>query len=311
MQSFARGLEVIRSFSAAAPRQTLTEVARPHRPHARRRAPHPADAADAGLRRERRPAVPLTPRILDLGFAYLSSMPMWNLAEPVMEALVDQVQGVVLGRRAGRHGHRLRAARVHAQDHAQQPGRGLAPAGLLHLDGPRAAGRVCPTTRCCALLQAARSQARTRHTLTDPEAVLAKVQQARRQGWCLVNQELEEGLISIAAPMSNRAGRTVAALNISGQANRTTPRRMQETMLPPLRQRPRTSRAGWRGPGPRRVDTPRVHHGGGPVGSMLRAHLPNPHHPEIVSGVRCGRSSCTASTPPTSTSPARSATQLG
>jgi IclR family pca regulon transcriptional regulator len=34
----------------------------------------------------------LTPRILDLGFAYLSSMPIWNLAEPVMEALVAQVK---------------------------------------------------------------------------------------------------------------------------------------------------------------------------------------------------------------------------
>ena len=34
----------------------------------------------------------LTPRILDLGFAYLSSMPIWNRAEPVMEALVQQVQ---------------------------------------------------------------------------------------------------------------------------------------------------------------------------------------------------------------------------
>jgi IclR family transcriptional regulator, pca regulon regulatory protein len=64
--------------------------------------------------------------------------------------------------------------------------------------------------------------------------LVAKVQQARRQGWCLVNQELEEGLISIAAPLTNRAGHTVAALNISGQANRTNAKLMQETMLPPL-----------------------------------------------------------------------------
>jgi IclR family pca regulon transcriptional regulator len=64
--------------------------------------------------------------------------------------------------------------------------------------------------------------------------VLAKVQQARKQGWCLVNQELEEGLVSMAAPIVNRAGRTIAALNISGQANRTSARQMQETMLPAL-----------------------------------------------------------------------------
>ena len=49
-----------------------------------------------------------------------------------------------------------------------------------------------------------------------------------------MNQELEEGLISMAAPIVDRGGRTVAALNISGQANRTGARQMQETMLPPL-----------------------------------------------------------------------------
>ena len=58
--------------------------------------------------------------------------------------------------------------------------------------------------------------------------------QARRQQWCLVNQELEEGLISIAAPIVDRAGRMVAALNISGQANRTSAKVMQDTMLPAL-----------------------------------------------------------------------------
>lgn len=89
VQSFARGLEVIRSFSADAPEQTLSEV-----------------AARSGLTRAgaRRFLLTLqtlayvegdgkhyrlTPRILDLGFAYLTSMPIWNLAEPVMERLSD------------------------------------------------------------------------------------------------------------------------------------------------------------------------------------------------------------------------------
>jgi IclR family pca regulon transcriptional regulator len=49
-----------------------------------------------------------------------------------------------------------------------------------------------------------------------------------------VNQELEEGLISIAAPLADRTGRTVAALNISGQANRTSAAMMQESLLPAL-----------------------------------------------------------------------------
>ena len=91
VQSFARGLQVIRSFSATAPRQTLSEVAAA------------SGLTRAGARRilltlqtlgyvvSDGKLFTLTPRILDLGFAYLSSMPIWNRAEPVMEALVQQV----------------------------------------------------------------------------------------------------------------------------------------------------------------------------------------------------------------------------
>ncbi|MNR36201.1 Pca regulon regulatory protein [compost metagenome] len=76
----------------------------------------------------------------------------------------------------------------------------------------------------------------TQHTIVEVPALLAQVRQARAQGWCLVNQELEEGLISLAAPLKNRAGQTVAALNISGQANRTSAEMMQTQMLPVLLQ---------------------------------------------------------------------------
>jgi IclR family pca regulon transcriptional regulator len=72
------------------------------------------------------------------------------------------------------------------------------------------------------------------------DALAARVAQARRQGWCIVNQELEEGLISMAAPITNNAGRTVAALNISGQANRTSARAMQDNLLPALLEGART-----------------------------------------------------------------------
>jgi IclR family pca regulon transcriptional regulator len=74
----------------------------------------------------------------------------------------------------------------------------------------------------------------TAHTTTDVDTLIAHIRQARQQGWCLVNQELEEGLISIAAPLTNRTGQTVAALNISGQANRTSAAVMQDTLLPAL-----------------------------------------------------------------------------
>jgi IclR family pca regulon transcriptional regulator len=83
-------------------------------------------------------------------------------------------------------------------------------------------------------LEASNIEAMTKHTVTDIDTLMAKVAQARKQQWCLVNQELEEGLISVAAPIVNKQGRMVAALNISGQANRTGAKVMQETMLPAL-----------------------------------------------------------------------------
>jgi IclR family transcriptional regulator, pca regulon regulatory protein len=234
VQSFARGLEVIRSFSAAAPRQTLSEVA------AR------TGLTRAGARRilltlqtlgyvaSDGKLFALTPRILDLGFAYLSSMPMWNVAEPIMEALVEQVKescsaGVLEGTDIV---YVLRVSTRKIMRNSLGVGSRL-PAWCTSLGRMLMAG--LSDEEVIALLRASDIEERTRHTLTDIDAILAKVQQARRQGWCMVNQELEEGLLSIAAPVVNRAGRTIAALNISGQVNRTPPRQMQETMLPALR----------------------------------------------------------------------------
>ncbi len=235
VQSFARGLEVIRSFSAQAPQQTLTEVA------AR------AGLTRAGARRilltlqtlgyveSDGKLFTLTPRILDLGFAYLSSMPIWNLAEPVMEGLVAQVKESCSA--AALDGsdivYVLRVPTHKIMSISLGVGSRL-PAYCTSLGRMLLAG--LPEDQARERLDAAKRGALTRHTVTDIDALMAKVAQARRQGWCLVNQELEEGLISMAAPIINRSGRTVAALNISGQANRTNAKAMQETMLPPLQE---------------------------------------------------------------------------
>lgn len=233
VQSFARGLEVIRSFSAQSPRQTLSEVA------------ERSGLSRAGARRilltlqtlgyvvSDGKYFSLTPRILDLGFAYLSSMPIWSLAEPVMASLAGEVgescsaavlegTDIVYVLRVSTHkimsitlgiGSRLPA-------YCTSMGRVLL-AGL-------------PEEEALACLQASRPEPLTRHTVTDLDALRQKIAQARRQGWCLVNQELEEGLVSMAAPILDRQGKTVAALNISGQANRTSARVMQDSMLPAL-----------------------------------------------------------------------------
>lgn len=235
VQSFARGLQVIRSFSAEAAQQTLSEVAARSgltRAGARRIL---LTLQTLGYVESDGRLFHLTPRILELGFAYLSSQPLWNLAGPDMQALSARVgepcsaavlegSDIVYVLRVPTHkimsislgvGSRLPA-------YCTSMGRMLL-AGL-------------PDDEAARRLQASDRQALTRRTATDVDELMARVREARSQGWCLVNQELEEGLISLAAPLTDRSGRTVAALNISGQANRTPASIMQRDMLPALRE---------------------------------------------------------------------------
>src|SRR5258706_12539007 len=91
VQSFARGLAVIRAFNAERPEQTLTEVAAATgltRAGARRIL---LTLQTLGYVESEGRLFRLTPKILDLGFAYLTSMPFWNLAGPVMEELSARV----------------------------------------------------------------------------------------------------------------------------------------------------------------------------------------------------------------------------
>lgn len=239
VQSFARGLEVIRSFDAQAPQQTLTQVAgRSGLTRAGARRILLTLQALGYVQTDGR-LYRLTPRILDLGFAYLSSMPIWSLAEPVMQALVAQVQescsaavldaaDIVYVMRVPTH----KIMSITLGVGSRLPAYCTSMGRMLLAD--------LPQDELAARLQACERRALTRHTLTDVDALVAKVAQARRQGWCIVNQELEEGLVSVAVPITNRAGRTVAALNISGQANRTSVKAVQDTLLPALQASART-----------------------------------------------------------------------
>lgn len=235
VQSFARGLSVIRSFSASAPSQTLTQVA------------HRTGLTRAGARRilltletlgyveAQGRQFRLTPKILDLGFAYLSSLPLWNLAEPAMEALVSELKescsAAVLEGTDIVYVLRIPTRKIMSINLGI--GSRL-PAWCTSLGRVLLAG--LPDAEVEAKLRASRIERHTAHTVTDVAQLAALVAQARTQGWCLVNQELEEGLVSLAAPIVDRSGRTIAAINVSGQANRTPPDEMLSRFLPRLQQ---------------------------------------------------------------------------
>jgi IclR family pca regulon transcriptional regulator len=239
VRSFARGLEVIRSFSQQAPAQTLSEVAQRTgltRAGARRilLTLQALGYVDSDGRQFR-----LTPRILDLGFAYLSSMPFWSLAEPEMESLADEI------------GESCSAAVLEGTDvvyvlrvHTHKIMRTSLGVGSRLPAYCTALGRVLLAGLNEADLRqrllASGVQRNTEHTVTDIDELVDRIGQVRQQGWSLVNQELEEGLISVAAPILNRSGKVIAAINISGQVNRTDVQAMQQRYLPALLQRARS-----------------------------------------------------------------------
>ncbi|WP_432261629.1 IclR family transcriptional regulator [Cupriavidus sp. TMH.W2] len=233
VQSFARGLSVIRAFNAQHPAQTLTEIAQA------------SGLTRAGARRILLTLVGLgyvqadgrlfrlTPKILDLGFAYLTSMPFWNLAEPIMETLSQQVHEScsisVLDGTEIVYVLRVPARKIMTIN--LSIGSRL-PAYCSSMGRVLMAGLTEPELD--SVLRATDLRARTGRTVTDPDTLKAIVADVRKRGWALNDQELEEGLVSLAAPIRNRAGHTIAAINISGQANRTSAQEMLERFLPPL-----------------------------------------------------------------------------
>ncbi len=74
----------------------------------------------------------------------------------------------------------------------------------------------------------------TEATITDPERLAEEIEQVRRQGWAIADQELAEGLRSVAAPVRDADSRVVAAVNISAHITRASVTTMRRQWLPEL-----------------------------------------------------------------------------
>jgi IclR family transcriptional regulator, pca regulon regulatory protein len=241
VQSLERGLAVIQAFSRERPSMTLAEVAREAgltRATARRllfTLQHLGYARFDGKR------FALTPKVLDIGYAYLSSLDLASIAQAEMESLVERTHescsAAVLDGSEIVYVVRVPTKRImtislglgsRLPAYATSMGRVLLaelPAEQLavHLDGAdgdRGDGGGLP--------------ALTGHTITDAAALRAELDRVRRQGWALVDQELEDGVRSVAAPLRDARGRAVAAINISGHAGRVTLSTMRDRFLPEL-----------------------------------------------------------------------------
>jgi IclR family transcriptional regulator, pca regulon regulatory protein len=233
IQSLARGLAVLQVFSRQHPAVTLSEAASLTgltRATARRIL---LTLEELGyVRAEGRRFLP-TPRVLAIGYAYLSSLDLWEGAEPHMAELAEQT------------GESCSAAALDGAEVvyvARVPARRVMAVNLsvgARLPAyPTSLGRVLLAALGPAALDEhlARVELRalTPHTVTDPARLRGILQEVRGQGWALVDQELEDGVRSIAAPVRDRAGRVVAAMNVSGHAGRVSVQQLREQFLPLL-----------------------------------------------------------------------------
>ncbi len=225
VQSLARGLSVIEAFGTACRPLSLTEVAA-------RTGLTRAGARRALLTLQQLGYVALEgrtfrllPRILKLGYAYLTSLDVWEAAQPFIEDLVARLgeqctasvldgDEIVCVARVQTH----RLMNVNLAVGSRLPASACAMGRVLlgALDEP-ALDRY---------LAAASPPSFTPFTLTDPRA--------RLNGYALVDQELEIGLRSLAVPIRDRGDRVVAAMTVCVHAARFTPAQMLERILPEL-----------------------------------------------------------------------------
>jgi IclR family pca regulon transcriptional regulator len=235
MGGLAKGLAVIRAFTREQPALTLSDIARA--------AAMPAATArrclltleELGYVTRNGRAFLLRPKVLELGAAYLESMNIEQLTKTHLEELARQTTDsaalcvldgseiVYVARASVRTLIRLEAhvgSRFPA--HATSTGRVLL-AGL----GPE---------RLQSYLQSARLEALTDRTVTDRAKLGQLIEECRRAGYSVVADELAYGVVALAVPVLDQAGRVVAALNTSSHSRKITKAKLVRERLAMLQE---------------------------------------------------------------------------
>ncbi|ETA64061.1 beta-ketoadipate pathway transcriptional regulator, PcaR/PcaU/PobR family [Bordetella pertussis H973] len=234
VQSFARGLSVIRAFGPQRPQMTLSEVAAATgltRAGARRIL---LTLASLGYVAQEDRRFTLTPRILELGYAYLSATPLWDLALPYMEEVaettrescsVSVLDGVDIVYILRLSTHKVMTINLAVGSRL--------PAWVTSMGRVLLAG--LPEAEQDRLLDESQIQPYTPATVVDRAELKRILAGVRADGYACVVQELEPGLQSVAVPIVDRGGRVIGAMNVSGHANRYSREEMLQAFLPPLR----------------------------------------------------------------------------
>jgi IclR family pca regulon transcriptional regulator len=218
VQSLARGLDVVRAFGPDGGALTLGEIA--HRTGMSRAAArrYILTLRDLDYIQMRGTHFELKARLLELGYSYLSTLPLWKIAEPVLTDLVDHVHETcsvsVLDIPDIVYVSRVAVKRIISSSIS---------VGTRLPAFATAMGRVMladlPPAQLQKYVQTAELPSITQYTLTSRKKLLAAIQDAGEQGYAIVDNEFAIGLHSIAVPVRDRSGVTVAALNLSASAS--------------------------------------------------------------------------------------------
>jgi IclR family transcriptional regulator, pca regulon regulatory protein len=233
VQSLERGLTVIRAFDAEHPVLSLSEVAAATglSRAAARRFLH--TLVHLGYMHNNGGRFSLRPKILELGYAYLSSLTLPEVAMPHLEELVEQVrESSSISELDGEDV--VYIARVPTK----RIMRVTINVGTRFPAYATSMGRVLlaaqPEEWLDRYLASVTLHGLTDHTITSPAGLRQELRKIHGRGWALVDQELEEGLRSLAAPIRDANGAVIAAVNVSTHAGRRSLESVVEDMLRPL-----------------------------------------------------------------------------
>ena len=232
VQSVARVMDVLKAFDAGHPVRTSADVAKEtslDRAAARR---FLLTLADLGYVRNDDGQFSLRPRVLDLGFAYLSSLSLPEIVQPHIEALVSEVHEtssvgvidsgeVVFVARAATQSLRAMPVMVGSRFHVY-----ASSMGHVLLAGAAAEDRE-------RYLEHVEMRRLTENTITTRAELERRLTQVREQGYAVSDREGDGVTTSMAVPLRAPDGATVAAINLSIVADGTSAIRVR-SLLPAL-----------------------------------------------------------------------------
>ena len=235
VQSLERGLAVIRAFDADNPRLTLSEVADRvglTRATARR---FLMTLEQLGYVRTDRRYFMLSPRVLDIGYSYLSALGLPDVAMPHLERLAADVQlsssVSILEEQDIIYVARVMTKRIMSVN--IRVGTRL-PAASTSMGRAILAG--IPAEELDQFLERATLVSYTDATIVEKPSLRAAIEQVRVLGYAFVDQELELGLRALAVPLRDARGRVIAAMNVSVPSGAYSASTVVDSFLEPLQQ---------------------------------------------------------------------------